>query len=152
MNNKNNANEFRNNVDLMYLTNSNNLTKFKKEDNLNENIDIEKHKTFILSCTKKLLKNEKISPEINYIFNEYAANIIKHYQFKNRTRIIQEQYKDIVTKKKSEKYVPINIEKMDINVMGKKKEVKNINLNAFVKKKKNKKKKKMILPKKQNFD
>jgi hypothetical protein len=152
MNNKKDANEFRNNIDLMYLTNSNNLTNCKKEDNLNVNIEVEKHKTFILSCTKKLLKNEIISPEINYIFNEYAANIIKHYQFKNRTRIIQEQYKDIITKKKSEKYVPINIEKMDINVIGKKKKVKNINLNAFVKKKKNKKKKKMILPKKQNFD
>lgn len=153
MNNKKNENEFRNNVDLLYLTNPTNLINFKKPYNKEySNVDTEKYRKFILSCTKKILNGELISPEINNMFDTYIHHLIKHFKFKNKTRLIQEQYKNIDNKKKVEAYVPINIEKMDINVMGKKKETKKIDLNAFVKKSKNKKKKKIILPKKKNFD
>ena len=156
MNNENKGNKFRNNIDLQYLTNPTNLTKFKNftDDDVssNMNINIEKYKKFILSCTKKLLNKEVISPEINSIFDTYIHHLINHFKFQNRNRIIQEQYKNIDNEKKTEKYNPINIENMDIHVMGKKKETKKIDLNAFVKKKKIKKKKKKILQKKKNFD
>ena len=156
MNNENKGNKFRNNIDLQYLTNPTNLTKFKNfiDDDVssNMNINIEKYKKFILSCTKKLLNKEVISPEINSIFDTYIHHLINHFKFKNRNRIIQEQYKNIDNEKKTEKYNPINIEKMDINIIGKKKETKKIDLNAFVKKKKHKNKKKIIIPKKKNYD
>jgi hypothetical protein len=161
MNNKNNdenksnkKDEFRKNIDLLYLTNRTNLMKFKKPINkeISCGVDVKKYKKFILSCTKKLLNNELISPEINNIFDTYIYHLIRHFKFKNRNKIIQEQYKNIDNEKKIEKYNPINIEKMDINIIGKKKETKKIDLNAFVKKKKHKNKKKIIIPKKKNYD
>ena len=123
MNNKNNENnekdEFRKNIDLLYLTNPTNLIKFKKpmNDDVSSEIDIKKYKKFILSCTKNLLNNELISPEINNIFDTYIYHLIRHFKFKNRNKIIQEQYKNIDNEKKIEKYNPINIEKMDINII-----------------------------------
>ena len=146
--------EFRKNIDLMYLTNPTNLIKFKKpiKDEITSDVDIEKYKKFILSCTKKLLEKEVISPDINNIFNTYVHHLINHFKFKNKNKIIQEQYKNIDNKKKKEEFKPIDIDKINISVIGKKKETKKIDLNAFVKKKKNKKNKKIIIPKKKIFD
>ena len=103
MNNENKGNKFRNNIDLQYLTNPTNLTKFKNftdyDVSSNMNINIEKYKKFIISCTKKLLNREVISPEINSIFDTYIHHLINHFKFQNRNRIIQEQYKNIDNEK-----------------------------------------------------
>ena len=144
-------NKFRNKVDLLYLTNPNNLINLKEtteNDYIIENIS--KYKSFILTSTKKLLENEVISNKVNESFKEYVKNLIELNKFNNRKRIVQQQYNDMNKEKKKEKYEPINIDQMDINMMGKK-ETKKIDLNAFVKKKKNKKKK-IVMPQKHNFN
>lgn len=157
MNNKKikNENEFRNRLDLLYLTNPNNLTSLKNKNEATEKDytieNINKYKSFILTSTKKLLENEIISNKVNESFKEYVKNLIELNKFNNRKRIVQQQYNDMNKEKKKEKYEPINIDQMDINIMGKK-ETKKIDLNAFVKKKKNKKKKKVVMPQKHNFN
>lgn len=145
-------NKFRNKVDLLYLTNPNNLINLKKETTENDYIieNISKYKSFILTSTKKLLENEVISNKVNESFKEYVKNLIELNKFNNRKRIVQQQYNDMNKEKKKEKYEPINIDQMDINIMGKK-ETKKIDLNAFVKKKKNKKKN-IVMPQKHNFN
>jgi len=155
MNNKKikTENKFRNKVDLLYLTNPNNLTSLKNNNEATEkDYTVEnKYKSFILTSTKKLLENEIISNKVNESFKEYVENLIELNKFNNRKRIVQQQYNDMNKEKKKEKYEPINIDQMDINIMGKK-ETKKIDLNAFVKKKKNKKKKKVVMPQKHNFN
>ena len=157
MNNKKikNENEFRNRIDLLYLTNPNNLTSLKSntEETEKEYIieNINQYKSFILTSTKKLLENEKISNKVNESFKVYVENLIELNKFNNRKRITQQQYNNMEKKKKKEKYKPINIDQMDINIIGKK-ETKKIDLETFVKKKKKKKKKKVIMPQKHNFN
>ena len=153
MNNKNNSNDFRNKVDLMYLTKPNNLIQVKKDKDEDYTIkNINKYKSYILRTTKKLLDEEMVTEKINESFKVYAENIIQHYKFNNRKRIVQQQYQNLNKEKKIEKYKPINIDEMDINIIGKKKETKKIDLNNFVKKNKVKKKKKMVIPQKHNFN
>ena len=147
-----NENEFRNNVDLLYLTNPNNLTHLKITENIDniENIEnINKYKSFILTSTKKLLENEIISNKVNESFKIYVKKLIEFNKFNNRKRIVQQQYKNINKEKKNEEYIPININQMDINIIGKKK-TKKIDLNSFVKKRK--KKKNVIMPQKHSFN
>ena len=146
-----NENEFRNKVDLLYLTNPNNLLNLKK--NNDDSIkNINKYKSFILTSTKNLLENEIISDnKVNESFKIYIKHLIEYNKFNNRKRIVQQQYNNINKEKKKEKYTPINIDQMDINIMGKK-ETKKIDLNAFVIKKKKKNKKKIIMPQKHNFN
>lgn len=157
MNNKKikNENEFRNRIDLLYLTNPNNLTSLKSdtEETEKEYIieNINQYKSFILTSTKKLLENEKISNKVNESFKVYVENLIELNKFNNRKRITQQQYNNMEKKKKKEKYKPINIDQMDINIIGKK-ETKKIDLDTFVKKKKKKKKNKVIMPQKHNFN
>jgi hypothetical protein len=148
-----NENEFRNNVDLLYLTNPNNFTHLKRTENIDniENIEnINKYKSFILTSTKKLLENEIISNKVNESFKIYVKNLIEFNKFNNRKRIVQQQYKNINKEKKNEEYIPININQMDINIIGEKK-TKKIDLNSFVKKKR-KKKKNVIMPQKHSFN
>jgi hypothetical protein len=140
-------NKFRDNVDLMYLTND--LIKYKKDEKItNENTN-NKYNSLILSTTKKILNKEVISEKINESFQLYVNNIIEHERFKNKQQIIQQQYKNMNKEKKKKKYVPINIDQLDINMIGKK-ETKTIDLNTFLKKKK--KKSKVIMPKFFNVD
>lgn len=157
MNNKQikTENKFRNKVDLLYLTNPNNLTSLKNKNEATEKDytieNINKYKSYILTSTKKLLENEIISNKVNESFKEYVKNLIELNKFNNRKRIVQQQYNDMNKEKNKKKYEPINIDQMDINIMGKK-DTKKIDLNAFVKKKKKKKKKKVVMPQKHNFN
>jgi hypothetical protein len=139
--------KFRNNVDLMYLTND--LIKYKKNEKIkNENIN-EKYNSLIHSSTKKLLNKEFISEKINESFQIYVNNVIENNRFSNRKQIIQQQYKNMEKEKKKKKYVPINIDQLDINMIVKK-ETKTIDLKTFLKKKK--KKSKIVMPKKHDFN
>tara|TARA_B100000795_G_scaffold269766_3_gene260296 strand:- start:3960 stop:4394 length:435 start_codon:yes stop_codon:yes gene_type:complete len=139
--------KFRNNIDLMYLTND--LIKYKKNDKIkDENIN-EKYNSLIQSSTKKLLKKEFISEKINESFQIFVNNVIENDRFVNRQQIIQQQYKNMDKEKKKKKYVPINIDQLDINMIVKK-ETKTIDLKTFLKKKK--KKSKIVMPKKHDFN
>ena len=150
-----NENEFRNRIDLLYLTNPINLTNLKNSNETAEKNyiieNISEYKSFILTSTKKLLENEIISNKVNESFKAYVENLIELNKFNNRKRIIQQQYNNINKEKKKEEYKPINIDQMDINIIGKKK-TKKIDLDTFVKKKKKKKKKKVVMPQKHNFN
>ena len=145
-----NENEFRNKVDLLYLTNPNNLIHLKNTEKTYNIENINKYKSFILTSTKKLLENEMISNKVNESFKIYVKNLIECNKFNNRKRIVQQQYKNINKEKKKEEYIPININQMDINIIGKKK-TKKIDLNSFVKKKR-KKKKNVVMPQKHSFN
>jgi len=145
-----NKNEFRNKVDLLYLTNPNNLTHLKNETEPTYDIDnINKYKSVILTSTKKLLENEMISNKVNESFKIYVKNLIEYERFNNIKRTVQQQYENINKEKKNEEYIPINIEQMDINIIVKQK-TKKIDLNSFVKNKR--KKKNVVMPKKHNFN
>ena len=150
-----NENEFRNRIDLLYLTNPINLINLKNSNETAEKNyiieNISEYKSFILTSTKKLLENEIISNKVNESFKAYVENLIELNKFNNRKRIIQQQYNNINKEKKKEEYKPINIDQMDINIMGKK-ETKKIDLDTFVTKKKKKKKKKVVMPQKHNFN
>ena len=150
-----NENEFRNRIDLLYLTNPINLINLKNSNETAEKNyiieNISEYKSFILTSTKKLLENEIISNKVNESFKAYVENLIELNKFNNRKRIIQQQYNNINKEKKKEEYKPINIDQMDINIIGKK-ETKKIDLDTFVKKKKKKKKKKVVMPQKHNFN
>ena len=151
MNNKiKDDNDFRNNIDLMFLTNYAVINKDKKEETYK--IDgIDNYKTFILNTTKKLIKNEFIDNKVNDSFKIFAETLIEYKDFTEMKNVIQQQYKDIEKDKKKKTFKPIDLGDVDISIVGKKKETKKIDLNKFVKKKKVKKKKKVVLPKKHNF-
>jgi len=144
-----NKNEFRNKVDLLYLTNPNNLIHLKRTEPTDDIVNINKYKSFILTSTKKLLDNEMISNKVNESFKIYVKNLIEYNKFNNRKRIVQQQYENINKEKKKEEYIPINIEQMDINIIGKQK-TKKIDLNSFIKKKR--KMKNIVMPQKHNFN
>ena len=81
---------------------------------------------------------------------KFCRDLIEYKDFTEMKNVIQQQYKDI-EKEKKKTFKSIDIGDVDINIVGKKKETKKIDLNKFVKKKKVKKKKKVIMPKKHNF-
>ena len=144
-------NEFRNKIDLLYLTNPTNLSFLKKD---NYDTDVSKNKynskytSLIITSTKKILNDEIISEKVNESFKMFVNNLIEHNNFMNRKRIVQQQYNDMDKEKKHKKYNPINIEQMDINIICKS-DTKKIDLNAFVIK--SKKKNNVIMPQKHNF-
>lgn len=152
-NTEKNENTFRNKVDLMYLTNANNLTKLNNDskDTYLTKENIEKYKASILMYTKKILNEEFITSEINNSFENYVKHIIKNEQLLNKTAIIQKQYKDINKQKKKKQYKSMNISEVDVCLLNNEKKNKTIDLTSFVKKTKHKRKHKIIIPMKQNF-
>ena len=81
----------RNYIDLMYLTNPSNISKMRKmkeEKNINRE-EIKKYKKDIIKITERLIDGEKISSEIDALFNKYfiKIRIIRYYRIKNDTRI-----------------------------------------------------------------
>ena len=152
MNNKiKDDNDFRNNIDLMFLTNYAVINNKDKKEETYKIDGIDNYKTFILNTTKKLIKNEFIDNKVNDSFKIFAETLIEYKDFTDMKNVIQQQYKDIEKNKKKKTFKPIDLGDVDISIVGKKKETKKIDLNKFVKKKKVKKKKKVVLPKKHNF-
>ena len=151
MNNKIVPNEFTNNVDLMFLTNPNNLSNVKDLSDKFDFKDVEKYKKYINATIKKLLSNKFISNDINDCFEIFLKKLIDHKKFSNRKKLIQKQYEGMDENKNNKEFVSIDISNIDISIMNID-EKKKIDLNSFIVKKKNKKnKKKMILPKKKEF-
>jgi len=151
MNNKKISNEFTNNVDLMFLTNPNNLSNVREKSEKIDFKDVEKYKKYINTTIKNLLTNKFISKDINDSFELFLKNLIDYKKFSNRKKIIQKQYVGMNTSNNKKEFVSIDISNIDISILNKD-EKKTIDLNSFIVKKKNKKnKKKMILPKKKEY-
>ena len=151
MNNKiKDDNEFRNNIDLMFLTNYAVINNKEKEKETYKIDGVDNYKSFILSTTKKLIKNEFIDPKVNDSFKNFVETLIEYKNFTDKKNFIQQQYKELDKEQKKKTFKPIDIGNVDINIVCKK-ETKKIDLNTFVKKKKVKKKKNISFPKKHNF-
>tara|TARA_B100000963_G_scaffold360371_1_gene390997 strand:+ start:28851 stop:29315 length:465 start_codon:yes stop_codon:yes gene_type:complete len=143
-------------IDMMYLINPNSLEKIKIKNDI-KNVDkkkLKKYKKKVLKITEQLLNNENENKSTNVInsFFTYFEKILEDEFLKNKVSIIQSQY-DNETKKKKKKVTNMDVNEMDINLLGKKeKKEKTIGLDNYVKKKKVKKKKKVYLPKTKKFD
>ena len=78
----------RNYIDLMYLTNPSNISRIKR---MNEviTVDIEdqkKYKKEVIKITDRLINGEKISVDINELFNNYFQKIKEHLEFTKKKK------------------------------------------------------------------
>lgn len=144
-------------IDLMYLTNPNNLNKiknFNKKEQYSK-AELKSKKKIILKITEDIImgKREDKSNDVILSFFDYYNKILEDEILKKKVRIIQSQYDGIEINKKAKKIVNMNVNDLDVNLLSKKeKKIKHMNLDNYVKKKKKKEKKKVHLPKKQNYD
>ena len=151
----------RNYIDLMYLTNPSNILKMKKlalnEQTINTD-ERKKYKKDIMKITECLIKGERISSDIDALFNEYVEKIKDHVKFTKKNNRIQSQFHLM-----EKKYVKMDISSVDISVLDKssldisvldksmmKKPKKKKKMIDFVKKKR--KVKKIIIPKQISYD
>jgi hypothetical protein len=143
----------RNYIDLMYLTNPSNISKMRKmkeEKNINRE-EIKKYKKDIIKITERLIDGEKISSEIDALFNKYFIKIREHIKFTKKKNVVQSQY-HLMKEKEKKEYIKMDLSNLDITIM-KKPEPKIKNIGDFVKKKKKKRKgKKVVMPKKIIFE
>jgi len=142
----------RNYIDLMYLTNPSNISRIKR---MNEviTVDIEdqkKYKKEVIKITDRLINGEKISVDINELFNNYFQKIKEHLEFTKKKNLVQSQY-HLMKEKEKKEYIKMDLSGLDITMMKKPDSKKIKNLNDFIKKKK-KKKKGMVMPQKIVFD
>lgn len=139
-------------IDLMYLTNPSNISRMKriKEE---ENIDreeIKKYKKDIIKITERIIDGERISCEIDALFNKYFSKIKEHLNFTKKKNVVQSQY-HLMKEKEKKEYIKMDLSKLDIDIM-KKPDTKRVkNIGDFVKKKKKNKGKKPVMPKKITF-
>ena len=119
MNNKKITNDFTNSVDLMFLTNPNNLSNMREKSEKFDFKDVEKYKKYINVTIKKLLTNKFISNDINDSFELFLKKLIDHKKFSNRKNIIQKQYDNMKKENIKKEFIPIDISNIDINIMNK---------------------------------
>jgi len=135
-------------IDLMYLTNPSNISRMKKikEETIDKK-ELIKYKKDIIKFTERLITGEKISSEIDALFNKYFIKIREHMAFIKKKNAVQSQY-HLMKEKEKKEYIKMDLSQLDISIM--KKPIHNVNnLSDFVKKKKKKRKgKKVIMPKK----
>jgi hypothetical protein len=143
----------RNYIDLMYLTNPSNISKMRKmkeEKNINKE-EIKKYNKDIIKITERLIDGEKISSEIDALFNKYFIKIREHIKFTKKKNVVQSQY-HLMKEKEKKEYIKMDLSNLDITIM-KKPEPKIKNIGDFVKKKKKERKgKKVVMPKKIIFE
>jgi phosphoribosyl-dephospho-CoA transferase len=143
----------RNYIDLMYLTNPSNISKMRKmkeEKNINKE-ELKKYNKDIIKITERLIDGEKISSEIDALFNKYFIKIREHIKFTKKKNVVQSQY-HLMKEKEKKEYIKMDLSNLDITIM-KKPEPKIKNIGDFVKKKKKERKgKKVVMPKKIIFE
>jgi len=141
-----------NHIDLLYLTNPNFKLKYNKRlvENTNDE-DIKFYRKRILQDTKDLLRGNKLSEEIDGVFDKYCGKLIEHYKFSDKKKEIQKEYLNL-PKKKEKKVTDFQLQKEN-ELMMKKPELVKKTIKDFIPiVVKERKKKKIILPKKKNFD
>ena len=87
-------------VDLLYLTNPNFKIKYNKEKmKLINDEDIKFYRKRILQDTKEYLRGNTTTEDITNAFEHFAMELINYYKFIDKKKIIQEEYKNLPTKK-----------------------------------------------------
>ena len=94
-----------NQVDFLYLTNPYILDKYKRTlpeicTTVNTEEDIKFYRKRILLATKNYLRGTKLTSEINGAFENYAEQLIKHFQFIDKKDMVQKEYENLYQKKK----------------------------------------------------
>jgi hypothetical protein len=94
--------EFKNNIDLLtleYFSKQKSYNRyFKNSETNNLNISSKNDKKFykkrIINETKKMIKNEFENELLRDNFNKYISSLISYFKFKDKTDILQEEYKE----------------------------------------------------------
>ena len=138
-------------IDLMYLTNINNVNKSSTDFNIIDRKDLEFYKKRIFQMCKDLLRSKKITPNVNDAFDQFCINAIEHFKIIDKTEIIQNQYKNITSLPKQESTVDILDENLDEIMFKKIDQKKGITMDKFVINNVIKKND-MIIPKQKTFN
>jgi len=89
-----------NQVDLLYLTNPNFKLKYNKEKmRLISDEDVKFYRKRILQDTKGYLRGNTTTADITNAFEHFAMELINYYKFIDKKKLIQEEYKNLQTKK-----------------------------------------------------
>jgi hypothetical protein len=89
-----------NQVDLLYLTNPNFKLKYNKEKmRLISDEDVKFYRKRILQDTKGYLRGNTTTADITNAFEHFAMELINYYKFIDKKKLIQEEYKNLPTKK-----------------------------------------------------
>lgn len=138
-------------IDLMYLTNINNVNKSSTDFNIIDRKDLEFYKKRIFQMCKDLLRSKKITPNVDDAFDQFCINAIEHFKIIDKTEIIQNQYKNITSLPKQESTVDILDENLDEIMFKKIDQKKGITMDKFVINNVIKKND-MIIPKQKTFN
>ena len=139
-------------IDLLYLTNPNFKVKYNKEnEHIVDKEDIKFYRKRILQDTKQHLRGEVINEDIQNVFYRYANELINHYKFIDKKKLIQEEYKDLPKKKQKK---PKNFKlKNENELLMKKPEIVKKTIKDFIPiVVKERKKKKIVIPKQKKYD
>ena len=91
-------------IDLKYLINPAfaSLLDDKQQTVVANNEDIRQYKRRIFLLTKDFLNGKQTQDvSINALFDRYTSHCIEYFKFSDKKAIIQEDYKNLVSKKKS---------------------------------------------------
>ena len=146
-----------NDIDLLYFSNTYGLKKIAEKEEQKKDIINKEDKKFykkrIIQLTKDLLKGKCDNNIINASFNAYIKTAIEHFKFIDKKEIIQEEYKDLEKKKKTNNKIgdfkSINSDKL---IMKEVKNKTNDNIKNFAVVKNKKKKDKMKTPTQKKID
>jgi len=119
-------------IDLMYLTNINNVSKSPTDFNIIDKKDLEFYKKRIFQMCKDLLRSKKTTPNVDDAFDQFCINAIEHFKIIDKTEIIQNQYKNITSLPKQESTVDILDENPDEIMFKKIDQKKGITMDKFV--------------------
>lgn len=146
-----------NDIDLLYFSNTYGLKKIAEKEEQKKDIINKEDKKFyrkrIIQLTKDLLKGKGDNNIINASFNAYIKTAIEHFKFIDKKEIMQEEYKDLERKKKTDnkikEFKSIDSDKL---MMKEIKNKTNDNIKNFAVVKNKKKKERMKTPTQKKID
>ena len=146
-----------NDIDLLYFSNTYGLKKIAEKEEQKKDIINKEDKKFykkrIIQLTKDLLKGKGDNNIINASFNAYIKTAIEHFKFIDKKEIMQEEYKDLERKKKTnnkiKEFKSIDSDKL---MMKEIKNKTNDNIKNFAVVKNKKKKERMKTPTQKKID
>lgn len=138
-------------IDLMYLTNINNISKSPTDFNIVDRKEVEFYKKRIFQLCKELLRSKKITPNVNNAFDQFCLNAIEHLKMVDKTEIIQNEYKHLTSLPKQSLNLDILNENPDEFMLKKIEKKDEITMDKFVIKNVIKKDE-MVIPKQKSFN
>ena len=143
-----------NQIDLLYLTNPLILHKYNKtlpkEKKLDEE-DIKFYRKRILQTTKNYLRLNRINSAVDSAFENYAEQLIKHFQFIDKKDMVQKEYENL-PKKKNKKISKFELMDQNTLIMKTKENATKTIKDYLPIVVKEKKKKRIIIPKQKFYD